>query len=107
MKYVFDASVGLQCLLIEVHTDLARKLRDNFNAGTIDLLAPDIYPVEVLNALTKAERQQRITQGEGAQLARDCLDGLPILFSSIGLLPRAYELSSRTRALFMIACTSH
>ena len=48
MKYVFDASVGLQCLLVEKDTAKARMLRDDFNNDLIELLAPDVVPVEVL-----------------------------------------------------------
>ena len=98
MKYVFDASVGLQCLLVEKDTAKARKLRDDFNNDLIELIAPAVFPVEVLNALTKAERQKRITPQDGALLAQDFMDGLPVLYASLALLPRAYELSSKTRA---------
>jgi predicted nucleic acid-binding protein len=98
MKYVLDASVGVQCLLVETDTVKARQLRDDFNTGSIELLAPDVFPVEVLNVLTKAERKGRITPQDGEILAETCLNSLPILHDSLSLLPRAYELSSATRS---------
>ncbi len=38
MKYVLDACAGLQCLLVEKDIVKARKLRDDFNSGIIELL---------------------------------------------------------------------
>lgn len=98
MRYILDASVGVQCLLIEKDTFKARQLRDDFNNGIHELLAPDVFPIEVLNVLTKAERKGRITPQDGALLADACLNSLPILQDSLSLLPRAYELSSLTRS---------
>lgn len=98
MRYILDASVGVQCLLVEIDTVKARQLRDDFNNGIHELLAPDVFPVEVLNVLTKAERKGRIAPQDGALLADACLNSLPILHDSLSLLPRAYELSSQTRS---------
>lgn len=97
MKYVVDASVGFKWLVIEADSVKARKQRDDFHNGLLELVAPDVFPTEVINALTKAERQQRITQQEGAQLARDFIIALPALVPSLPLLSRAYELSSNAR----------
>jgi len=98
MRYVLDASVGVQCLLVEKDTAKARQLRDDFNNGIHKLLAPGVFPIEVLNVLTKAQRKGRITHQDGAILADACLDGLPNLHDSHSLLPKAYELSSLTRS---------
>lgn len=98
MRYVLDASVGVQYLLVEKDTVKARQLRDDFNNGIHELLAPDVFPIEVLNVLTKAQRKGWITPQDGAILADACLDGLPILHDLLSLLPRAYELSSLTRS---------
>lgn len=94
MKYVIDASVGFQWLIVEKDTDKARGLRDDYHNQVLALVAPDVFPIEILNALTKAERQKRVTPQEGRQLARDFLMTLPDLRPSMPLLPRAYELSS-------------
>ena len=98
MRSILDASVGAQCLLVEKDSVKARRLRDDFNNGVHELLAPDVFPIEVLNVLTKAERRGRITPGGGTLLADACLNSLPILHDSLPLLPRAYELSSLTRS---------
>ena len=97
MIYVLDSCVGFKWLVVEPETDKARKLRDEYTQSTHQLIAPDVYPVEIAHALTRAERQGRITPVEGAQLMIDMLNTLPQLFPSLPLLPRAYEISSTAR----------
>lgn len=60
MKYVLDASVAFKWVVVEALTDKARKVRDEFRQGLHDLIAPDVFPVEVAHSLTRAERQGRI-----------------------------------------------
>lgn len=97
MRYVPDSGVAFKCLVPEADSDRAARLRDDYLAGTHELLAPDVFPTEVTHALTRAERQGRITPVEGAQLFRDLLTTLPVLEPSLLLLPRAYVLSSLYR----------
>lgn len=97
MIYVLDSCVGFKWLVVEQDTDKARKLRDEYRQAIHALLAPDVFPVEVAHALTRAERQGRITPAEGAQLMTDMLNTLPQLFPSLPLLPRAYQISSAAR----------
>jgi len=70
MRCVVDSSVGFKWPVIENNTDKARKLRDDFCAGTLELLTPDIFAVEIAHALTRAERQARITPLQGAQFIK-------------------------------------
>jgi predicted nucleic acid-binding protein len=97
MKYVLDSCVGFKWLVVEQDTDKARKLRDEYRLGTHELIAPDVFPVEIVHALTRSERQGRVTAAEGAQLMVDMLNTLPLLFPSLPLLPRAYQISSSAR----------
>jgi predicted nucleic acid-binding protein len=97
MKYVLDSSVGFKWFLFEADTPKARKLRDDYHRGLVELIVPDVYPLEIIHALTRAERTGRITPQEGSTLVVDLLQTLPILHGSLPLLPRAYELSSRCR----------
>lgn len=48
---VVDASVAAKWYLPEIHHEDARRLRDHFLEGTVDLTAPSVFPYEVLNAL--------------------------------------------------------
>ena len=81
----------------ETDTDRALRLRDDYRAGIHELLAPDFFPLEIAHSLTRAERQGRITPAVGAVLLKDMLQTLPNLQSPLGLLPRAYEISSQAK----------
>jgi predicted nucleic acid-binding protein len=97
MKYVLDSCVGFKWAVVEMDTPKARQLRDAYNKSVHELLAPDIFPVEIAHALTRAERQGRITPVEGAQFLRDIFKTVPRLHSCLALLPRAYVISSAMR----------
>jgi predicted nucleic acid-binding protein len=66
MKYVFDSSVAFKWLVPEADTAKALSLRDDFRKAVHELIAPDILPVETTHALTRAERQKRISPAQGA-----------------------------------------
>lgn len=97
MKYIVDSSVGFKWVLVENLSDKARKLRQDFIVGKTNLLAPDVFPVEIAHALTRAERQKRITPPESGILLADILKTLPIQSRSVPLLLRATEISSAMR----------
>jgi predicted nucleic acid-binding protein len=97
MKYVVDSSVGFKWVIVEPHTDKARKLRDDFRAAVHELLAPDIFPVEIAHGLSRAERQGRISPTQGGIQLGNVLNTLPQLFPALPLLPKAYTISSQMR----------
>ena len=97
MIYVLDSSVAFKWHVREDGSDQALRVRDEFVKGLHALLSPDVFPVEIAHALTRAERQGRITPTDGALHLQDTLAMLPDLYPDLPLLPRAYEISSRTR----------
>ena len=97
MIYVVDSCVAVKWAIAEIDTDRALRVRDDFRAGLTDLIAPDVFPIEFVHALTRAERQNRLTPDEGAEFLADMLASLPLLHPYLPLLPRAYELSSQMR----------
>lgn len=97
MKYVLDSSVGFKWLIAEADSDKALRLRDDYRNAVTSLLAPDFYPFEVAHALTRAERQGRITTAQGAIAVGGLLRHLPQLVSVLPLLSKAYTISSQTR----------
>ena len=97
MRRVIDSSVAFKWAVPEPHSDKAIRLRDDFRNGLLDLLAPDVFPIEVGHALTRAERQGRIPIGTSIPLLRDILNALPVLHPSLPLLLRAVEISSQLR----------
>jgi predicted nucleic acid-binding protein len=94
MKRVLDSSVGFKWVVPELHSDKALRLRDDYRNGGVELIAPDIFLVEIAHALTRAERQKRITSAQGALALADGISTQPQLFGFIALLPRAYQISS-------------
>lgn len=98
MKYVIDSSIGVKWVIPEVDSAKALRLRDDYRNAVIELLAPDFCPIEVANSITRAERQGRITQAEGAVALRDSLIHLPQLENVLALLPRADAVSSQTKS---------
>ena len=97
MRYVLDASVALKWVLPEPLADRARKLRDDFIQQVHELLAPDVFPVEVAHALTRAERQKILPVGHAAGFLANILAMCPVLHSYLPLLARATDISSQLR----------
>lgn len=97
MRYVLDSSVALKWFLTEPDSAKALLLRDDVRAAVHELLAPDVFPVEIAHALTRAERQGRITPAEGATMLSLALVELPVMHPALALLPRAYVISSAAR----------
>ena len=98
MKYVLDASVALKWALNEADSPRALALRLDAGRKIHRLLAPDLFPVEIANALTRAERKGVLTSPQASILLADILSTPPDLFPCLPLLARAVELSSQTRS---------
>jgi len=92
--YVMDSSAALKWALPEPFSDKAERLRDDYHNRLIDLIAPDIFPIETLHALTKAERRKRITVGTAYPLWQLIQADCPFLHVHLSLLDRAYEIAS-------------
>ena len=97
MKYVLDSSAALPWVLPEKDSAKAIQLRDDARNGLHELLAPDIFPAEVFNALLKAERTNRINVGEAKPLYTSIAADIPALHPYFPLMPRAGEIASRHR----------
>jgi len=97
VTYVLDSSVALKWFLTESDSPKATRLREDARSGIHDLMAPDFFPVEMTHAVTRAERQGRITPAEGVAFVADLLTELPALHPALPLLARAYAISSANR----------
>jgi hypothetical protein len=75
MKYVLDLNVALKWVLPEIDDVKAIAIREGFQQGIHELLAPDVFPVEVAHALAKDERRGAITHGEGSLKMADVWPG--------------------------------
>ncbi len=97
MKYVLDSCVAFKTLLAEQDSDKAERLFEDYQNNVHELLSPDVFSVEITHAITRAERQGRISAAEGARLLTDMLNRLPAMHACLPLLPRAYHISSDAR----------
>ena len=92
MKYVLDSSAALPWVLPEKDSAKATRLRDDARNGVHELLARDIFPAEVFNALLKAERTRRINVGEAKPLYASIGADIPFLHPYLPLRGRAGEI---------------
>ena|SRR3989304_2986621 len=97
MKYVLDSSVAFKWAIREADTDKALRLRDEARKGAHEFLAPDIFPIELGHALTRAERQGRIVPPDGWAAWLAVMADAPVLHASLSLIARAYAISSQER----------
>ena len=94
MKLCLDACVAISMLLPEDDNEVALVLREAFRNQIHNLISPDILPIEVAHALTRAERQGKIDVGSSRVLFDGFLDSCPPLYPYID---RAMQLSSKFR----------
>lgn len=97
MKYVLDASVAFKWAVAETDSNKALRLRDDLRAGLLELIAPDVFPAEIAHALTRAERQGRVSVADGWALWLGVMADAPVLHPTLPLVPRAYAISSSAR----------
>lgn len=97
MKYVLDASVAVKWTLPEADSARALALLDDIDAGLIDPIAPNTFPVEVAHALTKAERRGVIPFGKAVLGLTVVMTSSVALYESVPLLMRAVELATEKR----------
>jgi len=51
MTYTLDSCVALKWFLAEPDSAAALRVRNDYLAGTISLIAPDVFPVEIAHSL--------------------------------------------------------
>ena len=95
MRAVLDASVGMKLGIPEQDSSKAEALIADYIAGVHELLAPDIFPIEIAHGLIRAERRGIISDAP-AKLA-DVMANSPILFSYLPFLGRAVEIAKQAR----------
>ena len=97
MKYVLDSSIAVKWVLPEVGSTIAVRFRDESNYGHHELISPEVFSIELAHALTRAERQGRITVGEARIKWADVMTTPPQFISCSHLVPRAIEIASDAR----------
>jgi predicted nucleic acid-binding protein len=87
MKLVLDSSVAIKWVLPERDTPKAVRLRNEFRQGAHELLAPDVFPVEVGHALTRAERRGVIRPPAAIKRLNNVLSYPPVLYPYVSKRP--------------------
>lgn len=90
---VVDSSVVIKWLVPEPHSADARRLLNDYQAGTLTLLAPDLLYAEIGNLVWKKQRFQGMA-GADAQLVLDSFRALSFTLTSASvLLADAYAIA--------------
>jgi predicted nucleic acid-binding protein len=97
MKYVIDTSVEIKTFVLEADSAKAVRLREEGRNGIHHLLAPDLFPTEVCNALMILERSGKIGPGEAELNFADFMLDLPALHDAKLHLSRALAIAQRFR----------
>ena len=97
MRSALDSNIALKWVLTEADSDKPRRLRVESQDQVHELLAPDVFPVEVAHALAKAERRGVIPQGDADRLLTNILSTPPQLHRYLPLLKRTLEIASQAR----------
>jgi predicted nucleic acid-binding protein len=104
MRYVLDSSVAFKWEVKEADSNMAIRLRDESRRGLHELIAPDVFMAELAHAMTRAERQGRVSKAHGWGLLLGILADAPVFHSYPRLVPRAYaivELPGRSLRLLL------
>jgi predicted nucleic acid-binding protein len=90
-QYIVDASVVVQFLITDTHTQAARAL---FRSLTVNdrLYMPEFCLLECANVLWKQVRFSDVPQSDAEQLVSDLLALDVVVVPVIGLLPRALQI---------------
>jgi predicted nucleic acid-binding protein len=97
MRYVLDSSVAFKWEVPEADSAKAIQLRDETRWGLHELIIPDVSPVELAHAMTRAERQGRVSRADGWRLRLSIMADAPTFFPYIPQTLRAYAISSGIR----------
>jgi len=97
MKYVLDSCVAFKWVVPETDSDRAIQLRDETRSGLHELVVPGIFGAEVAHALTRAERQNRVSNADGWRLWCAVLTEPLAVEDYTPLMPRAYAIASKAR----------
>ena len=78
MKYVVDSSVAIKWFVVEALRPKEIRLRDDFQNGALELLAPDLFPTEIANVLLVIERAKRIAPRRCGHIAGASVEIVPV-----------------------------
>jgi hypothetical protein len=72
MKYILDSNVALKWVLPEPDADKAVQVRDDLRRGILELLSPDIFPIEVATRLRGPNVAESFDQQKAGPSSSTC-----------------------------------
>jgi predicted nucleic acid-binding protein len=93
-KLVIDANAGIASLLPEANSAKALQLRADFRSGIHELLAPDLYFIEVSNVLTHKAKVGVISKADLPFYYQELIRHQLIIIPLTSVLHRAYQIAS-------------
>jgi predicted nucleic acid-binding protein len=97
VKLVIDSSIGIKTIYPEPDSRKALQLRDDFRKGIHQLLAPDLYFLEVGNFLVMAARTGKIPAADLPFVYSEVIRHQPIICPTQASFPRAFAIASQIR----------
>jgi predicted nucleic acid-binding protein len=94
MKCVLDSSVAFKSLVLEQHSPKAIQLVQDYYQSLHEFIAPSVFSHELAHALTRAERQGRLSTGEAIQHWAAFMLQPPLLVDDQPLIERGIEIAS-------------
>jgi predicted nucleic acid-binding protein len=98
VKYILDAPVGLNWVIVEPDSNTAIRLREDYRNAIHELLAPESFAIECAYSLSKKQRQRLLPDARA--LWDDIMMDAPVLAPILPLMDRALDISIQTRHNF-------
>jgi predicted nucleic acid-binding protein len=92
-KVVIDSSVAIKWFVVEPYSSDARRVLNEYQTGTLTLLAPDLIYAEVGNIVWKKQRFQGLEAADAQQIIEAFRLVMFSITSASTLLNEAYHLA--------------
>ena len=93
VNIVVDSSVAIKWFVVEPYSDEARKILDEYKAGEINLLAPDLINAEIGNIVWKKHRLHALSIEDAREIINTFKTISFSFTSNADLLDEAYDLA--------------
>ncbi len=97
VKIIIDSSIGVKTIIPEHDSAKAWQLQGDVRKGIHELLAPDLYMIEISNILISAHRTGKIPAKDLPFTYLELFRQQPIIFSATAYLPGAFKIASQIR----------
>ena len=97
MKLIIDSSIGVKTIIPEHDSAKAWQLQSDRRKGIHELLAPDLYLLEVSNILISAHRAGKVSAMDLPFTYVEMFRQQPVICPVTAYLPSAFKIASQIR----------